>query len=51
LRQTFSPLARIECLGRTVDYGKAASLRVNGDDVFTLRDFVVQLRQQQLPQL
>jgi hypothetical protein len=45
------PLAGVECLSGAISNSEASSVRVEGNCIFALRGVVVQLRQQQLPQL
>jgi hypothetical protein len=51
LGQSFGPAACIECFSGSVGDREATRLRIGGEEVFTLRGFLAQLRQQQLPEL
>jgi hypothetical protein len=51
MSQSFGPTACIERLSGSVGDCESTRLRIGGEEVFTLRGFLAQLRQQQLTQL
>jgi hypothetical protein len=49
--QSFGPTTGIEGFSGSVGDCESTRLRIGGEEVFTLRGFLAQLRQQQLSQL